>query len=160
MTMTTDRTPATPSSAPTLATHFLDHFSAKFGKECGPLTPDAVRRLEAQPWPGNVRQLKHCIERAVALHPGGVIDAPHLNPLCRDSEAEGGPAADSSGAVPPESGDAAPLAYQDARAEFEREYLRHILAAAKGNVSEAARLSGIPRQNLYVRAKRWGFVID
>jgi transcriptional regulator of acetoin/glycerol metabolism len=52
------------------------------------------------------------------------------------------------------------LGYQEARASFEQGYLKGLLEAASGNVSEAARLSGIPRQNLYVRMKRWGFVTD
>jgi len=131
-----------------LATHFLEHFNAKFGKTCGPFTPAAVQLLEGGAWPGNVRQLKHCIERAVALHPGGIVDVVHFAPWCEAQETPARPAPASM------------AAYQDARADFEREYLRGILEQAKGNVSEAARLSGIPRQNLYVRMKRWGFVTD
>ena len=111
-----------------LAAHFLEHFNAKFAKKVGPLSPAALQALEAQGWPGNVRQLKHAIERLVALHPGGPV--------------------------------AETLAYQEARQDFERDYLRRLLASAGGNVSEAARLSGIPRQNLYVRMKRWGLVIE
>jgi len=56
------------------------------------------------------------------------------------------------GSQAPEAG----LGYQEARAEFEREYLQRLLDATGGNVSEAARLSGIPRQNFYVKVKRWG----
>ena len=134
-----------------LAAHFLDCFNTKFGKNCGPFTAAAVRLLEASPWPGNVRQLKHCIERAVALHAGGPIDAPHLS-VAGESVAGASPAA------APTSKDA--LRYQDARADFERVYFRRLLDAAGGNISEAARLSGIPRQNLYVRIKRWGIVTD
>jgi transcriptional regulator with PAS, ATPase and Fis domain len=63
-----------------LATHFLDFYSAKFGKACGPLTPAALEALEACRWDGNVRQLQHCIERAVALHTSGPIDTLHLFP--------------------------------------------------------------------------------
>lgn len=127
-----------------LATHFLDHYNAKFGKACGPFTPAAMQALEGARWEGNVRQLQHCIERAVALHAGGPVDSMHLFP-------EGAPA-------PPTSAQAAAagLSYQEARAEFEREYLQRMLDATGGNVSEAARLSGIPRQNFYVKAKRWG----
>ena len=131
-----------------LATHFIEHFNLKFRKNCGPLTPDAVRRLEAAAWPGNVRELKHCMERAVALHPGGPIDAMHV---CMDDL----PAPDGANPAIPQ-----PSVYEEARANFERDYLTRILDAAAGNVSEAARLSGIPRQSLYVRMKRWGLVSD
>jgi transcriptional regulator with PAS, ATPase and Fis domain len=134
-----------------LAAHFLDHYNTKFGKECGPFTPAAVRALESCRWQGNVRELQHCIERAVALQSGGAIDAIHLSPAT-DLRPE-----DSH---PDSAAPAKALAYPDARAEFEREYLRRLLEAAGGNISEAARLSGIPRQNLYVRMKRWGFVTD
>lgn len=132
-----------------LAAHFLDHYSAKFGKECGPLTPAALQALESCRWEGNVRQLQHCVERAVALHAGGPIDTVHLFPAGEHS------------ASPLYADDAADtVRYQDARAEFEQQYFRQLLAAAGGNVSEAARLSGIPRQNFYVRMKRWGIVTN
>ena len=139
-----------------LAIHFLDHYNAKFGKQCGPFTPAAVHALEACPWPGNVRELQHCIERAVALHSGGAIDAIHLGPSCGPRVEDDMPAASTHAGDTSVTG----LAYQDARAEFERDYLRRLLDAASGNVSEAARVSGIPRQNLYVRMKRWGVVTD
>lgn len=134
-----------------LATHFLDVYSTKFDKICGPLTPAALQALESQRWEGNVRQLQHCIERAVALHPGGPIDILHLFPA--DTPATGAARCDDGATV-------ASLGYQDARADFERDYFRRLLDAAGGNISEAARLGGIPRQNLYVRMKRWGIVTD
>jgi DNA-binding NtrC family response regulator len=139
-----------------LATHFLDHFKLKFSKDCGPFTPAAMHLLEACRWPGNVRQLQHCIERVVALHPGGPIDQTHLCPSC-DSRTACHP---EDAASPLSEASLAPPSYQEARAGFEREYLRKLLEMADKNVSEAARLSGIPRQNLYVRMKRWGFVAD
>ncbi len=134
-----------------LAAHFLDFYSTKFGKPCGLLTPAALQALENCRWEGNVRELQHCIERAVALHAGGPIDTLHLFPagaLAAGAPHGGGAAAKAA------------LRYQDARAEFEREYFLRLLDAAGGNVSEAARLGGIPRQNLYVRMKRWGVVTD
>lgn len=130
-----------------LATHFLDHYNAKFGKACGPFTPAAMRALETCRWEGNVRQLQHCIERAVALHTGGPVESLHLFPSGVPMQEEAHP----DGQAP-----AAGLSYQEARAEFEREYLLRLLEATGGNVSEAARLSGIPRQNFYVKVKRWG----
>jgi two-component system response regulator AtoC len=131
-----------------LATHFLDHYNAKFGKACGPFTPAAMRALESCRWEGNVRQLQHCIERAVALHAGGPVDSSHLFPAGALTPAQ---ASRADSAV-----QGANLGYQDARAEFERDYLSRLLDATGGNVSEAARLSGIPRQNFYVKVKRWG----
>jgi two-component system response regulator AtoC len=133
-----------------LATHFIEYFNTKFHKNCGPLTPACVRQLESCFWPGNVRELKHCIERAVALHTGGPIDAMHVG--LEEYQTRN---ADTTESVPQQ------LAfYEDARAQFERDYLTRILDKAAGNVSEAARLSGIPRQSLYVRMKRWGLVSD
>ncbi|MDD2926915.1 sigma-54 dependent transcriptional regulator [Rhodoferax sp.] len=134
-----------------LAVHFLDHYNARFGKQCGPFTPAAVRALEACQWPGNVRELQHCIERVVALQSDGAIDATHLSPTCDLQLA-------TPTEVPP--GPATPLAYQQARTEFERDYLHRLLQTANGNISEVARISGIPRQNLYVRMKRWGIVTE
>jgi two-component system response regulator AtoC len=132
-----------------LTAYFLDHYNAKFGKASGPLTPAALQALERCRWEGNVRELQHCIERTVALHAGGPIDVAHLFPAGEPSAR----AAQAAGAAPA-------LRYQDAREEFEQQYFRHLIAAAGGNMSEAARLSGIPRQNLYVRMKRWGIVTD
>lgn len=138
-----------------LATHFLEHFQAKFGRAVGPWSPEALRLLETQSWPGNVRQLKHAIERLVALHPGGPIDVTHvaagIEPMASPAAA---PVVGAMAGGPDVAG------YREAREDFERDYLRRILVAAAGNVSEAARLSGIPRQNLYVRMKRWGIVIE
>lgn len=134
-----------------LAMHFLDEFNTKFGRRCGPFTPAAVEALEHQAWDGNVRQLQHCIERTVALQADGPIDEMHLFP-------------DGFDAVPPPASPKAPgesaLGYHDARASFEHDYMIRLLEVARGNVSEAARLSGIPRQNLYVRMKRWGIVTE
>jgi len=125
-----------------LAVHFLEHFNAKFGKKVWPLTPDAIYILERFSWPGNVRQLQHTIERVVALHIGGPMSAPDLSFINEDTEEKA------------EQGSF--LSYQSERAMFERDYLTRLLGLAQDNISEASRLSGISRQNLYVRMKRWG----
>jgi len=134
-----------------LAMHFLETFNAKFGRRCGPFTPAAVQALESHAWEGNVRELQHCIERTVALHTDGPVSDMHLFPEGIDA---------MRSVAPPASPVDSTLGYQDARATFERDYMVRLLDASNGNVSEAARLSGIPRQNLYVRMKRWGIVTD
>jgi DNA-binding NtrC family response regulator len=126
-----------------LALHFLDLFNGRFGKEVGPFAPDAIRLMEQCSWPGNVRQLRHAIERLVALHPGGMVSAGQFEQL-------------SPGDAAPAQGDLGVLPYEEERGAFERRYMERLLDAAGGNVSEAARISGIARQNLYARLKRWG----
>lgn len=126
-----------------LAQHFLELFNSRFGKGAGPFAPDAITRLERFGWPGNVRQLRHAIERVVALHPGGPVTAAHLEQL----EPDTAPPCPAPGPV---------LPYEEERARFERDYMERLLDAARGNVSEAARISGIARQNVHARLKRWG----
>lgn len=129
-----------------LAMHFLDHFNTKFGKSVGPLTPEVIQHLEQHSWPGNVRELQHTLERVVALAANGPVTPSNLQMLERITDTPGAPQ---------------PLrAYEEARGEFERDYLTHLLEATGGNVSEAARISGLARQNLYVRMRRWGLATD
>lgn len=129
-----------------LAQHFLDRLNEKFGKAVGPFTPGALAHLAVQPWPGNVRQLQHAIERVVALKSEGEVGAADFAHL--DDSRIGDEAPDSL------------LPYHQAREVFERHYLRRLFDATGGNISEAARLSGISRQNLYVRMKRWDIVAE
>lgn len=126
-----------------LAIHFLELFASKYGKPFNTFTPDALALLERYVWPGNVRHLKHAIERVVALHSDGPIDASDFEEIDDDE-----PYNDTDD-------EAAVHSYQRERAKFEREYLSRLIEKAGGNMSEAARMSGISRQNLYVRLKKW-----
>jgi two-component system response regulator HydG len=127
-----------------LALFFLDHFNRKFNKAAGPLQPDAVASLEGAQWPGNVRELKHTIERAVVINAGGPIGNADL----------GIDKAASDAVVLPTQ----PLPYREAHLRFERTYFSNLLRLADGNVSEASRLSGIARQNIYGHLERAGVV--
>lgn len=128
-----------------LALFFLDHFNRKFNKVAGPLQPDAIATLEAAHWAGNVRELKHTIERAVVINDGGPIK-------CADLGIAG--AASDAFVLPTQ-----PLPYREAHLRFERSYFSTLLQAADGNVSEASRLSGVARQNIYGHLERAGVVI-
>lgn len=125
-----------------LALFFLDYFNRKFQKKAGPFSPAAIADMEMADWPGNVRELKHAVERAVITHVADSITSADLG---------------ISGAKTPAAATAAQLKpLRDARKDFEREYFAQLLQAANGNISEAARLSGIARQNLYAHIKRLG----
>lgn len=134
-----------PEDIAPLALHFLDHFNRKFGKTVGPFSPDAIAALESAPWPGNVRELVHAVERIAALKPSGIVGPNDLEisvPARSEASAQG------------------PRPFREAREQFEREYFARLLRAAGGNVSEAARLSGLARQNLYPYLKRFGLVSE
>ncbi len=128
-----------------LAMLFLEEFNAKFGKAAGPFTPEAVALLESARWPGNVREVRHAVERAVAINTGRAI-----------APADLGIEAEHLAGIPAVV--AQPGSYREAREQFEREYFERVLQCAGGNVSEAARLSGIARQNLYKYLERLGIV--
>jgi two-component system response regulator HydG len=128
-----------------LALFFLDHFNRKFNKAAGPLQSDAIAALEAAHWAGNVRELKHTIERAVVVNSGGPVPVSDLG-------------------LPGKLADVANLPsqllpYREARLQFDRAYFSELMQAAQGNVSEASRLSGLARQNIYGHLVRTDTVI-
>jgi DNA-binding NtrC family response regulator len=57
-----------------LAEHFLTHFSGKFGRGTKTFSAKALRQLSGYPWPGNIRELEHIIERHVLSSPSETID--------------------------------------------------------------------------------------
>jgi len=126
-----------------LALYFRDHFNHKFSKDAGTFSQDAVATLENAPWAGNVRELKHAVERAVVVNAGGSITPAELGLM----EAPPGDAAAPLLGV---------LTFRQAREHFERCYFEQLLRSTGGNVSEAARLCGLARQNLYLRIQRLG----
>jgi DNA-binding NtrC family response regulator len=123
-----------------LALFFLDHFNRKFNKTAGPLQSDAIAALEAAQWAGNVRELKHTIERAVVINAGGPVPVDDLGLPGKVSDLVKRP-----GQL---------LPYREARLQFDRAYFSDLMQAADGNVSEASRLSGVARQNIYGHLER------
>jgi len=61
-----------------LAEHFLAHFAGKFGRNVNSFSAKALRQLSNYPWPGNIRELEHIIERHVLSNPSDTIDTLHL----------------------------------------------------------------------------------
>jgi two-component system response regulator HydG len=118
-----------------LALLFLEHFRSKFGKSVGPLAPETIEIMESAPWTGNVRELRNAMERAVVINAGGPITPAALG-ISSDLSVRSRPAT-------------AQLPYREAREKFEREYFSNLLQLAGGNISEAARLAGLARQNFY-----------
>jgi DNA-binding NtrC family response regulator len=139
-----------PEDIPHLAHHFLARYAQEFGKATKGITAAAMEMLLRHPWPGNVRELENMMERAVALSDGTEIGAEDLSALTF----EGAGAVETGGSA------GGLMPYAEARAEFERSYLRKLLNEARGSVTEASRIAGIARQNLYQKMKKLGLTND
>jgi len=122
----------------TLAAHFLETFAAKHGRPARRLSADALGVLADYDFPGNVRELANVVERAVIVAAGAQVSAEDLPEAVRVAARERGR-----------------RARRPTLAEVEAEYVREVLAEARGNKSEAARVLGISRKNLYEKLARY-----
>lgn len=120
-----------------LARLFAATYAQKHGTRAKNISPEALRYLKGYDFPGNVRELANIIERAVIVADGSSIEAGHLPDGLR-------------AAAERRARENRPLTL----AEIEANYIREVLAAAKGNKTEAARILGISRKNLYERLAR------
>ena len=139
---------------PHLSTYFLREASERLGKPDIQLSSDTLDVFSQYWWPGNVRQLKNEIQRAVALSaPGGMIEPTHLSPEISTTRLAG--VLSSGAAVRPSMRlSAANLA--SAVEQVEREMIQHALDRSSGNISETARTLGLTRRGLYLKMRRLG----
>lgn len=104
---------------PLLAHHFLTRYAAEFNKSTLSFSAKALELLSDYGWPGNIRELEHLVERAVALSECEVIEGDDLN-LPRGTTAP------------------RPTSFREAKAQFERTYIEDLLFANHGNITKAA----------------------
>jgi DNA-binding NtrC family response regulator len=133
------------SDIPALVAAFLAEIAARQGRAVPELEPQVVAALGAHDYPGNVRELQHALERAVALARGGPIRLEHLPP---DMVPLGAP---PDVPAPRAGEDIAPLGR--AVVEFEQEYIRRALEKTGGHRGRAAALLGISRKSLWERLR-------
>jgi DNA-binding NtrC family response regulator len=120
-----------------LARHFVGLFTAEMGVAARPLSPEFLAALEAYPFPGNVRELKNLIERALILAGGDVLRVEHLQFAPQFSGQMGTPAvtATASGVASQAVSD-----WPYSLKEVERLAVQRALHACGGNISRAAAL--------------------
>ncbi len=128
-----------------LAEHFLQSAQATRTDPPSGFTEEALRALMTYDYPGNVRELKNMIERAVVLLRGPLITIEDLPAFGGDR-----PSDDSYLTELME------LPLEQAVASLERRMIQRALARASGNKTEAARILGIHRQHLYAKLKELG----
>lgn len=127
---------------PILVRDFLAEIAARQQRPVPALDPGAVAALATYDFPGNVRELLHALERAVAMARGDVIRLMHLPPALGGGAATAEP-------VPEESIQPLARAVQD----FELQYIRRVLARVGGHRGRAAELLGISRKALWHRLR-------
>ncbi len=134
-----------------LADYFLVQASLEHNRKARQLSPSAAELLLHAAWPGNVRQLKHAVERAVVLSEGTVLGAEHFEMDESTGTISSPPAAP---ALP--AGPAAAHAQSFDLARLERETIERALSATGGNRTHAARLLGIHPRTLRKKLNRPG----
>ncbi|MBX3229441.1 MAG: sigma-54-dependent Fis family transcriptional regulator [Labilithrix sp.] len=126
-----------------IATELVEHFSHEFGRGPCTLTKAALDVLLTHTWPGNIRELRNVIERAVMMCEGDEITADLVEP--------GSASRNTS---------LASLRLEDARGQsvdrIEREHIIRVLKLAGDSKSAAASLLGVSRSTLYEKLKRYG----
>ncbi len=125
---------------PLLMNSFLKEFCAENGKSIKGIDPHAKAALFRYNWPGNIRELRNCIECAVVMCSGDEIKLDDLPPSVRDS-------AESSGIMVPAG---------TTLAGAERIIIQETLAANGGNKSRTAEILGIGRKTLHRKLSEYG----
>lgn len=134
-----------------LIAHFWNRFSLKMDKSISRIHPFAMRMLRNYPFPGNVRELKNAMERAVAFCNGQEIRPEHLPAKIRSRDSGAPPASGDSIFLPSELLKEGQL---PSVREMERLYVEYVLKRVSGNKRQAAKLLGISRRTIYRHLER------
>ena len=121
---------------PPLVDHFLERMSAEFGRRVEGVSRDGMAMLMSYPFPGNVRELRNLLERAVVCAAGPILQAGDFG-IGKTTAAVSPPSSASLEAV-------------------ERQHIAAILEQCGGNVTHAARILDIDRVTLYNKIKKYG----
>jgi DNA-binding NtrC family response regulator/tetratricopeptide (TPR) repeat protein len=134
---------------PHLSTFFLREACERLGKPGVRLSPETLDLFDAFGWPGNVRQLRNEVQRAVAMaSPGGLVTPDLLSPAFGVAP---GPAP---------RGRSRNVTLSDAVDRLEREMIQSALQRSAGNISQTARALGLTRRGLYLKMERLGVEVN
>jgi DNA-binding NtrC family response regulator len=120
---------------PRLAGYFLEYFNAKYKKNITKFDQHAFYRIQTYRWPGNIRELRNCIERAVVICEGDFIGESDL----ADSVVNDNKRLDEG----------APTTARNFKREYMRKLLSSTLESTNGNKVQAAKILKVTRRTLY-----------
>ncbi|HEX6225866.1 MAG TPA: sigma-54 dependent transcriptional regulator [Chryseolinea sp.] len=124
---------------PLLANHFLKHYAGKYDKPVTKISEGAMSRMHKHPWPGNIRELQHALERAIILSATNVLQPEDFNFTPSSGKEDGQLSLD-----------------QYNLEEVEKLLIRKVLKKYNGNITQAASELGLTRSSLYRRLEKYG----
>lgn len=125
---------------PMIVQHFIRANNRKNGKKILGLTPEALEKMTAYGWPGNIRELRNAIEYAFVLCPDGDIGLGHLPPKIAGTP-------NVASCPPPD---------QQPGTQEKKTALLKALRQTRGNRTEAARMLGVSRVTVWKQMKKFG----
>lgn len=136
-----------------LARHFAHSLGATAGKRITGFSPDALQAMAEYNWPGNIRELQNCVERATIVATSQTIEDSDLPPYLFT------PQPNQHGAVP-QLGPSLPPDLEAALAEVEKAYILAALQQANGVQAAAAQLIGISERSFWYRLKKLNIHVE
>lgn len=136
---------------PLLAHYFLDEYNKLYSLQIKGISSQAMEHIMKYSWPGNIRELRIVIERAVALADQDIIQKQNLifdHPVLEHAEAEILPTDDSVLDTP----------FYTAVESYERMYLSKLFDKVEGNISRASQMSGASRKTIREKGKKYGLL--
>ncbi|MBI5099055.1 MAG: sigma-54-dependent Fis family transcriptional regulator [Nitrospirae bacterium] len=121
---------------PSLVEHFFNEFNEKMKKKVKGLTPAAMQKLMLYNWPGNIRELKNTIEFAIAMTRHDVITEDLILQSTNQTHEK-------------------LQSLKEAKADFEKNYIVHLMELTGGNISKASELAGKYRADFYNLIKKY-----
>ncbi|MCU4163044.1 sigma-54-dependent transcriptional regulator [Carboxylicivirga caseinilyticus] len=127
-----------PEDIPVLAEHFLKIYSQKYKKKINRLSAKVIKKLTSYPWPGNVREFQHIVERTVIMSESANLEESDFQLSSVQVSTEG-------------------FEFDSYNLEeIERHIIEKVLRMNRGNVSKAAADLGLTRTSLYRRLEKHG----
>jgi two-component system nitrogen regulation response regulator NtrX len=128
---------------PLLVEEFLQQFARRTGLTPKRVSPAAMRLLQSNDWPGNVREVRNVVERLMIMVADEEVRPEHLQVRAAEGTMAG-------------SGELTTL--KEARERFERRYVEQVVDACGNNMSQAARVLGLERSHFYRKLRSLGLL--
>jgi transcriptional regulator with PAS, ATPase and Fis domain len=162
-----------PDDIPALVQHFIKSFAKTMDSPIQGITPDALELLKNYRWPGNIRELENCIERAFIVENSPMIEIDSLPESIRNSvqqvtashvatttAANRANAGASAGTTTTPSSSASALDYEAYKEQAEKDFVVQALRANKGKINQTVAQAGIPKNTLLRKIKKYQINVD